>query len=26
MRTPSETGAIAGVDVLPHDVLIPSGV
>src|SRR6266404_5123464 len=25
MRTPSETGAIAGVDVLPHDVLIPSG-
>jgi glyoxylase-like metal-dependent hydrolase (beta-lactamase superfamily II) len=26
MRTPSETGSIAGADVLPHDVLIPSGV
>jgi len=26
MRTPSETGSIVGADVLPHDVLIPSGV
>jgi glyoxylase-like metal-dependent hydrolase (beta-lactamase superfamily II) len=26
MRLPSETGSIVGADVLPHDVLIPSGV
>jgi glyoxylase-like metal-dependent hydrolase (beta-lactamase superfamily II) len=26
MKLPSETGAIAGVDFLPHDVLVPTGV
>ena len=26
MKLPSETGAIVGVDVLPHDVLVPTGV
>src|SRR5947209_1749691 len=26
MKLPSETGAIVGVDVLPHNVLVPTGV
>ena len=26
MKLPSETGAIVGVDFLPHDVLVPTGV
>jgi hypothetical protein len=26
MRLPSETGAIVGMDFLPHDVLVPTGV
>ena len=26
MKLPSETGTIVGVDFLPHDVLVPTGV
>ena len=26
MKLPSQTGAVVGMDFLPHDVLVPSGV